>query len=152
MKSIVEGELLPSRCVSKKIRLGGSLALQKVNSEAGMRYLCMGYHDEKVWEGMPASERDKLLEETFAYEKILRESGHVVDTKGLQRAATAATLRFESGKVSVTDGPFTETKEQLGGVMILEAKDLNHAIQLMSQLPCMRVGGSLEIRPINEAL
>jgi len=80
-----------------------------------MRYMCMGFHDEKVWEAMPDSERNKLVEETFAYEKILRESGHVVDTKGLQRAATAATLRFESGKVSVTDGPFVETKEQLGG-------------------------------------
>ena len=70
----------------------------------------------------------------------------------MQPCNTAATLRFDGGKMLVTDGPFAETKEQLGGVIVLEATDLNHAIQLMSRMPCMRVGGTLEIRPINEAL
>jgi hypothetical protein len=110
----------------------------------------MGFHEEQVFAAMPPQQRDALLEENFAYETELRKNGHVVDTTALKPAENAATLRFQSGKVSITDGPFIETKEQLGGVMILEAKDLNHAIQLMSQLPCMRVGGSLEIRPINE--
>src|SRR3954468_9551053 len=115
-----------------------------------MRYLCMGYHEEQTWAAMSDDQRKVMLAENAAYEGVLRKNGHVVDTTALERAQNAATLRFENGKVSITDGPFIETKEQLGGVMVLEAKDLNHAIQLMSQLPCMRVGGSLEIRPINE--
>ena len=117
-----------------------------------MRYLCLGYHDEQAWNALPADERQQLLSDTLAYERELRGSGHVLDAKGLQSACSAATLRFAGGRPEVTDGPFAETKEQLGGVMVLEAKDLNHAIQLMSKLPCMRIGGSLEIRPLNEEL
>jgi len=117
-----------------------------------MRYLCLGYHDEQAWNALPEGERRQLMDDTFAYERELRSGGHVLDTKGLQSARTAATLRFSGGRAAVTDGPFAETKEQLGGVMVLEAKDLNHAIQLMSKLPCMRIGGSLEIRPLNEEL
>jgi hypothetical protein len=117
-----------------------------------MKYLCMGFHDEKAWATMDDRQRKTLLEETFAYQRDLKDGGHYVDDIALQGAGSAATLRFDGGKVAVTDGPFAETKEQLGGVMVLEARDLNHAIQLMSQLPCMRVGGSLEIRPINENL
>jgi hypothetical protein len=117
-----------------------------------MKYLCLGYHEEQTWRDMPDADRKALLEATFAYQQQLQQSGHFVDGTALQGAQNAATLRFENGKASVTDGPFAETKEQLGGVMVLEANDLNHAIQLMSQLPCMRVGGSLEIRPINEEI
>jgi hypothetical protein len=117
-----------------------------------MKYLCMGFHDEQVWRAMNERERKALIDETLAYQNVLRQGGHCLDDWALQGADTATTLRFDNGKVAVTDGPFVETKEQLGGVMLLEATDLNHAIQLMSQLPCMRVGGSLEIRPINEAL
>ena len=117
-----------------------------------MRYLCLGYHEEKVFDQLSPSEGQVLGEECAAYEDALRSGGHFVEGIALERAASAATLRFERGKASVTDGPFAETKEQLGGFMVLEANDLNHAIQLVSQMPCMRFGGSLEIRPINEAL
>jgi hypothetical protein len=117
-----------------------------------MKYLCLGYHEEKVWNALSESEREALLEETFAYADWLRSSGHLIDEKALQGARAATTLRFEKGKMSITDGPFAETKEQLGGIMLLEAKDLNHAIQLTSKIPCMRIGGSLEIRPINEEI
>src|SRR5262245_52031415 len=117
-----------------------------------MKYACLGYHDEKAWQALPASARDALLDETLAYGTMLRSGGHVVGEAALQSAASAVTLRFERGSVNLTDGPFAETKEQLGGFMVLEANDLNHAIQLMSQLPCMRLGGSLEIRPINDAI
>ena len=117
-----------------------------------MKYLCLGYHEEKAWEAMSDSERKALLEENFAYERILRKNGNWLDGKALRGPDAATTLRFENGQASITDGPFAETKEQLGGVMVLEAQDLNHAIQLMSQLPCMRAGGSLEIRPINEEI
>ena len=117
-----------------------------------MKYLCMGYHPDAAWDAMSADQRKALLDETFAYGEQLRRSGHCLDDVALQPPRTAATLRFDNGKVSITDGPFAETKEQLGGVMVLEARDLNHAIQLMSRIPCMRLGGSLEIRPINEEI
>jgi len=117
-----------------------------------MKYLCLGYHDEQAWGALPEGERDALLEETFAYADLLRDSGHLIDEKALQGAATATTLRFAGGTMSISDGPFAETKEQLGGFMLLEANDLNHAIQLTSQIPCMRTGGCLEIRPLNEDL
>lgn len=117
-----------------------------------MRYLCMGYHAEQALAAMSDREREAMLQETAAFEASLRKNGHYVDGKALQRSTTAATLRFDSGQVSITDGPFAETKEQLGGVLVLEARDLNHAIQLMSQVPCMRLGGAMEIRPINEEI
>jgi hypothetical protein len=117
-----------------------------------MKYLCLGYHDEQSWSGLSPDDRDAILQETFAYEALLRKTGHCRDGIALQDVRNAATLRFRGGEMIVTDGPFAETKEQLGGVMLLEAHDLNHAIQLMSKLPCMRVGGCLEIRPINEEI
>ena len=118
-----------------------------------MKYLCMGFHDEKAMAALDPAERETLIRESLAFESRLRSGGHVVDGRALKGTADAVTLRFASGgKMAITDGPFAETKEQLGGVMVLEATDLNHAIQLMSQLPCMRVGGSLEIRPINDEL
>ena len=119
-----------------------------------MKYLCLGYHNEELWQAMPVGERNALMNETFAYGEYLKANGHIIDDHALQSVATAATLRFAkgNGKVSVTDGPFAETKEQLGGLMILEANDLNHAIQLMSKMPCMSMGGSIEIRAINEAI
>jgi hypothetical protein len=117
-----------------------------------MNYLCLGYHEDSAWKALSSAQRKQILEENSAYEAMLRRNGNYVDGKALQDARSAATLRFENGKIAVTDGPFAETKEQLGGVMVLEATDLNHAIQLMSKLPCMRVGGSLEIRPINEEI
>ena len=118
-----------------------------------MKYLCLGYHDEETWAALSEAQRRALIDESCAYERVLRDAKHVVDARALQGVSDATTLRFdEGGKMMVTDGPFAETKEQLGGVMVLEADDLNHAIQLLAQMPCMRVGGSLEIRPINENL
>jgi hypothetical protein len=102
--------------------------------------------DPKKWETMSESERNAFIDECFAYDDVLRKNGHFVGGEALQSPRNAATLRFQNGKVSVTDGPYAETKEQLGGILILEAKDLNHAIQLMSKHPGVR-GGSFEIRP-----
>ncbi len=112
-----------------------------------MRYICLGYMDEKMWEKMSESERNTFVRESTAYDNLLRENGHFVGGEALQSTQNATTLRWKKGKVSITDGPFAETKEQLGGIMILEARDLNHAIQLMSQHPSLRMGGSWEIRP-----
>jgi len=117
-----------------------------------MKYLCLAYHEERLFEHLSRADRAALGEELAAYEQYLRQGGHVIDARALEPARAATTLRFASGRMSVTDGPFAETKEQLGGIMVLEAVDLNHAIQLMSQSPCMRLGGHVEIRPINEEL
>src|SRR5688572_33320757 len=91
-----------------------------------------------------------MMQEFFRYDDVLRESGRFVGAESLQSARSAITLRYRSGKVMATDGPFAETKEQLGGIFVLEAKDRNEAIELMSQHPGLRLGGPFEIRPANE--
>ena len=116
-----------------------------------MKYLCLGYIEEKTLEAMSNSEREAFIEECFAYDDVLRKGGHFLGGEALQGARNAATLRFQNGKVSVTDGPYAETKEQLGGILILEANDLNHAIQLMSKHPGVRKG-PFEIRPAAEEI
>jgi len=117
-----------------------------------MKYVCLGYHDEMLWNAMPDHEREEMLADSFAYANVLRENGHILADQGLQSAQSAVTLRFDKSTVAVTDGPFAETKEQLGGFILLEANDLNDAIRIMSKMPCMRIGGSIEIRPVNEDL
>jgi hypothetical protein len=111
-----------------------------------MKYVCLGYIAEKKWETMPESERNAMMDECFAYDDVLRKNGHFAGGEALQPPRNAATLRWTGGKVSITDGPYAETKEQLGGILILEARDLNHAIQLMSKHPGVKAG-PFEIRP-----
>ncbi len=115
-----------------------------------MKYICLGYMDEQKWESISASERNRFMDECFAYDDELRRNGHFIGGEALQPSRNAATLRWHDGKASVVDGPFTETKEQLGGILVLEARDLNHAIQLMSKHPGIRLGGSFEIRPAGD--
>ena len=121
-----------------------------------MKFVCLGYTVENKWETMSESERKSMMEECFAYDDVLRKGDHFVGGEALQNARKAATLRFQNGKVIVTDGPYAETKEQLGGILLLEANDLKHAIELMSKHPGVRLGGPFEIRPaateINEAM
>lgn len=112
-----------------------------------MKYICLGYIDEKQWEAMSEGERIVFMDECLAYDDVLRKSGHMIGGEALQSPREAVTLRFRNGRVSITDGPFAETKEQLGGIMVLEARDLNHAIQLMSKHPSIRMGGTFEVRP-----
>jgi hypothetical protein len=112
-----------------------------------MKYICLGYLEEKLFEKMSENEMNHFMDECFTYDDELRNKGHFVGGEALQTVHNATTLRTNNGKVIVTDGPFAETKEQLGGIMILEANDLNHAIQLMSKHPSIYMGGSFEIRP-----
>ncbi|MGH8120993.1 MAG: YciI family protein [Gammaproteobacteria bacterium] len=111
-----------------------------------MKYICLGYFDEKQWETLSASEQHAMMDECFAYDDVLRRNGHFAGGEALQGAQTATTLRWQNGKVTVTDGPYAETKEVLGGILILEARDLNHAVQLMSKHPGVKAG-PFEIRP-----
>ncbi len=119
--------------------------------ERTMKFVCLGYLDEKKWETMSPGDREALIEECFAYDDILRKNGHFVGGEALQGPRSAATLRFQKGKVTVTDGPYAETKEQLGGILLLEAKDLHHAIELMSKHPGVRMG-PFEVRPAHEEM
>jgi hypothetical protein len=113
-----------------------------------MRYICLGYLEPGHFENMSESERNTTLDECFSYNNELRKNGHLVAEHPLQSINTAVTLSWKNGKVAVTDGPYAETKEQLGGLQVLEARDLNHAIQLISQSPGLRLGcGLIEIRP-----
>jgi hypothetical protein len=111
-----------------------------------MKYVCLGYIEAGKFENMPETERNSLVDACFAYDDVLRKNGHFTGGEGLQPPTSAVTLRFQNGKVAVTDGPYAETKEQIGGILILEANDLNHAIQLMSKHPGVRAG-PFEIRP-----
>ena len=113
-----------------------------------MKYVCLGYLEPGKFENMSENERDAVLDECFSYNDELRKNGHLIAEEPLQPANTAVTVYWKNGKVAVTDGPYAETKEQLGGIQVLEARDLNHAIQLISQSPGLRLGcGLIEIRP-----
>jgi hypothetical protein len=114
--------------------------------EQAMKFICLGYIDEKRWAAAPESERNAVMDECFAYDDALRKHGHFAGGEALQSARDAVTLRFENGKVSATDGPFAETKEQLGGILVLEARDLEHAVEIMTKHPGVRAG-PFEIRP-----
>ena len=111
-----------------------------------MKYICLGYIEPNKFESMPDRERNEMLDECFSYDDFLRKNGHFAGGEALQPPQTATTLRWKNGKVAVTDGPYAETKEQIGGILILEARDLNHAIQLMSKHPGVKAG-PFEIRP-----
>ncbi len=114
-----------------------------------MKYLCLVYYDEKKLDALSQSEFDTLVGEALSYDEGLRKSGHYIVSDALQSVQTATTVRIRNGKVSTTDGPFAETKEQLGGFMLIEAKDLNDAIRVASKIPPARLG-CIEVRPIRE--
>ncbi|MCC7086109.1 MAG: YciI family protein [Pirellulales bacterium] len=117
-----------------------------------MKFICLGYIEDGKWERMSQREQNALMEECFAYDDVLRKNGHFAGGEALQGPRSAATLRWQGGRVAVTDGPYAETKEQLGGILILEAKDSQHAIELMSKHPGVRLGGPFEIRPAAEEI
>jgi len=114
-----------------------------------MRYLCLIYDEEKKMESMPKSEADAFMGEYFAFTEGIKKSGHYLGGEALQPVHSATTVRMRNGKISTTDGPFAETKEQLGGYYLINAKDLNDAIQVASKIPSARYG-SIEVRPIME--
>jgi len=114
-----------------------------------MKYLCLIYDDEKKMSTMSKSEGDAFMGEYFAFTEGVKKSGHYLGGEALQPVHTATTVRIRNGKVSTTDGPFAETKEQLGGFYFINARDLNDAIQVASKIPSARTG-SVEVRPIME--
>ena len=116
-----------------------------------MKYVCLGFIDETKFAELPQEDGQRMMDECLAYDDELRRGGHFLGGEALDSARNAVTLRMKNGKIEVTDGPYAETKEALGGILLLEARDLNHAISLMSKHPGVRMG-PFEIRPANEAV
>lgn len=112
-----------------------------------MKYLCLVYLKEKKLDALPKSDYDVLVRESLAYDDVLRNSGNYIASEALQPVETATVVRVRNSKLSITDGPFAETKEQLGGFFLIDAKDLNEAIQVAAKIPPARLG-SIEVRPI----
>lgn len=114
-----------------------------------MRYLCMVCYEQQALDRLTKPEFDALVADALAYDEELRKGGHYLYSGALQSIETATTLRVRSGKMTASDGPFTETKEHLGGFIVIEARDLNEAIRLASKIPPARLG-CIEVRPIQE--
>ena len=117
-----------------------------------MRFICLGYANEKAWDALSQGEQSEMMEQCLAFDEVLQKGGHWVSSgEALQSARTAKTLRWKKRKVMVTDGPFAETREQLGGFFVFEARDIDHAIELLSRHPGVRIG-PFEIRPADEQM
>jgi hypothetical protein len=116
---------------------------------ASMKYLCLIYQDESVTQKLPKADAERIHGEYLAFTDELKKSGRLLGNNGLQPTQTATTVRVRNGKVTTTDGPFAETKEQLGGYYLIEAGDLNEAIQIAAKIPSARFG-SIEVRPVWE--
>jgi hypothetical protein len=112
-----------------------------------MKYMCLIYDAEGVWDGLPEDERNAVYEEYGAFTQSLHDSGAYVSADQLQPIATATTVRVRNGETLVTDGPFAETKEQLGGYYLVEAKDVDEALKIAERIPSARYG-SVEVRPV----
>jgi len=112
-----------------------------------MKYLCLIYSEESLWPKLPKAETEKMMAEYGEFTQSIKRSGHYVGGDRLHPTSAATSVRIRNGKLSTTDGPFAETKEQLGGYYLVDAKDLNEAIQIASRIPGARVG-CIEVRPV----
>ena len=113
-----------------------------------MKYICLGYYDKDKFDGMTDGERQAMFDTCFNYDDILHEKGHYTGGEALEPADAARTLSRRGGELLITDGPFAEAKEQLGGILFLEARDMDHAIELMAQHPALKYGNLFEIRAV----
>jgi hypothetical protein len=116
-----------------------------------MKYLCLAYEEQRVLDDLSLAEWQALRDETLTYVDSLRASGRLIDTQPLQSAATAATVRVRNGYVAVTDGPFAETKEQIGGFFLIDAADLDEAVRIAAEWSSARLG-TIEVRPLEDGL
>ena len=114
-----------------------------------MKFMFLIYHEEKTLDTLPDGEMQSLVDAALGYTDELRQSGHFIVSNALQRGRTARTIRVRGGKVTTTDGPFAETKEQLGGFFLIEAKDIDEACEVASRFPPARLG-TIEVRPVQE--
>jgi hypothetical protein len=148
------------------VRLGGPFEIRPIDEErlksqpqiplkdeeGAKHFVFLGYNEDDRWHGLSKEELQAKADACIAYEQDRRRDGQWVTGLALQSAATAKTVRFSGGRVIVTDGPFAETKEQLGGLIVLRATDMNHAVELMSKHPGLRFSGPIEVRPLDEEI
>ena len=114
-----------------------------------MKYLCLIYEDRFAGKTLPQTEIEKAMKEYWVFEDGIKQTGHYLGSNALEDTSTATTVRVRNGKVATTDGPFAETKEQLGGYYLIDAKDLNDAINVAAKIPSAK-WGAVEVRPIHE--
>ena len=114
-----------------------------------MKFMFMIYHDENVLDALSGAEMQALVDGALDYDEELRRSGHYIVSSALQRGRTARTIRVRDSKTTTTDGPFAETKEQLGGFFLIEARDIDEACQIAARFPPARIG-TIEVRPVQE--
>ncbi len=115
-----------------------------------MKYLCLIYDSEALWDAMPEQETGPIMAEYRAFTQQIMQSGHFVSGHQLQPTPAATSVRIRNGKTVVTDGPFAETKEQLGGYFLVECDSIEEAVELGAQIPAAQSGGCVEARPIHE--
>ena len=113
-----------------------------------MRYLLMCYFDEQKWCSIPEAEQSKVMQEYGKFVNGIGQSGHLLAGAKLAGSSSSTTVRVQNGKPAITDGPFAETKEQLGGYHLIEAKDLDEAIAIAKRIPTLPIGGTIEVRPV----
>jgi hypothetical protein len=116
-----------------------------------MKFLCLAYEEQQKFDEMSPEDWQAMRQETLDYVEALRSSGQLLDARPLQSATTASTLRIRNGKLSITDGPFAETKEQIGGFFLIEASDFDEALRIAAEWPSARVG-TIEVRPVEDGL
>ncbi len=117
--------------------------------EEPLKYLCLVYQDEQQMNALSRSDYNTLVAETLAYDEELRQSGHYVTSNALECVEAATSVRVRGARMAITDGPFVETREQLGGYLLIEARDLNEAIRVASKMPPAQMGG-IEVRPVKD--
>lgn len=117
-----------------------------------MQYLLMCCFDETRWDAIPGPQRDEVMNEYGEWIGSMAKSGHYLAGGKLQSSASATTVRMKNGKPAITDGPFAETKEQLGGYHVLDCRDLDEALAMAQRIPTLRVGGTIEVRPLERML
>jgi hypothetical protein len=127
------------------LNYSNSVVIRHLNS-VPMKFICLGYIDPNKLPSVSVEELNAMMDRCFAYDEQLRAGGNFKGGEGLQPPGSAKTLRYTSGKIAITDGPYAETKEQIGGIMILEARDMDHAVELISNHPGAQFG-PWEIRP-----
>jgi len=115
-----------------------------------MKYVCLGYYDKSKFERMTEGEQNAMFDKCLDYDDHLRANGHFAGGEALQGPETALTVYWKNGKVATTDGPYAETKKQLGGILVLEARDMNHAVQLIGGHPALTYGNIFEMRPAGD--
>jgi hypothetical protein len=113
-----------------------------------MQYMLMIYYDEEWWAQLPGAQKGQIMQESDAFRQGIVMSGHFRASAWLQPTALATTVREQRGKRVITDGPFAETKEQLGGFLLLECNDLDEAISIAARFPMAHFGGAIEVRPV----